>query len=90
MRLTTAAILALASGAHAQVRQELIAPVATEPAITGWTGNHAAAFDPNIAHRQRLVLFLHGQGGTGSGARELLKLAAEEGFHAVGLTYPND
>jgi len=82
--------LVLAAGAHAQVRLETIPPLATDPTLSGWTGNHAGAFSASAEPRGTLLLFLHGQGGTGTGASELLRTAAEEGFHAVGLTYAND
>ena len=83
-------LAAIASPALAQVRTELIAPATTEPAVTGWLGSHAVVYSTAAAHRGELLLFLHGQGGTGTGAQELLRTAAEEGYHAVGLTYPND
>ncbi len=84
------ALAVLASPAFSQVRTDLVAPLATEPGVTGWLGNHAAVLDTGAAHRQELMVYLHGQGGTGTGAQELLRTAAEEGYHAVGLTYPND
>jgi hypothetical protein len=83
-------VAALAGAARAQVRTENILPQSTDPAIDGWLGAHSVAFSPSIAHRNLLFLYLHGQGGSGTGASGLLKTAAEEGFHAVGLTYPND
>ncbi|HZW07217.1 MAG TPA: alpha/beta hydrolase, partial [Phycisphaerales bacterium] len=76
--------------AAAQVRIETVAPASTDPAINGWLGNHATAYSPSASHSGRLFLFMHGQGGTGAGAMELLRTAAEEGFHAIGVTYPND
>lgn len=90
--LVMVAALGAAAAARGQgVRLELIAPAATEPAISGWTASHAAALETGGGDlRGRLLVYLHGQGGTGNGARDLLRTAAEEGFHAVGLTYPND
>ncbi len=84
------ALAVLASPAFSQVRTDFVAPLATEPGVTGWLGNHAAVLDTGAAHRQELMVYLHGQGGTGTGAQELLRTAAEEGYHSVGLTYPND
>lgn len=72
------------------VRTETVLPASTDPAISGWFGAHFAAFAPTAATRDRLFVYLHGQGGTAGGATELVKSAAEVGFHAVGLTYPND
>lgn len=83
--------LCLAAPASArQVRTDLVPPLNTDPAITGWFSSHLAAYATSVPHKDRLFLFLHGQGGTGSGASFLLKTAAEEGFHALGVTYPND
>ncbi len=43
-----------------------------------------------MAHRDRLFVYLHGLGGVASGATELIKTAAELGFHALGITYVNE
>jgi hypothetical protein len=72
------------------VRLEQVLPHATDPAMTQWTAAHIAALDTSRAARPALFLYLHGQGGTGGGAQELLRVAAGEGLFAVGLTYPND
>jgi acetyl esterase/lipase len=72
------------------VRLESILPASTDPSINGWLGAHAAAFSNETDQRGQLMVYLHGQGGTGTGASELLRTAARAGYHAVGLTYPND
>src|SRR5262245_2291640 len=72
------------------IRTESIPPQTTDPAITAWTGSHYAAFNTTGTPRGRLFVYLHGLGGSGNGATELVKTAAEEGFHAVGVTYAND
>ncbi|MCX5692056.1 MAG: alpha/beta hydrolase, partial [Planctomycetota bacterium] len=72
------------------VRTENVLPASTDPAISGWFGAHVAAFAPTAATRDRLFVYLHGQGGTAGSATELVNSAAEVGFHAVGLTYAND
>lgn len=93
-RFCVAALTLASSPAVAQtVRIELISPLATDPQITGWTANHAVAYSTDLPPAQRqgkLCLFLHGLGGTGAGAQELLRTAARAGYHAVGLTYAND
>lgn len=84
-------VTALVQASHGQTpRTESVLPASTDPAINGWLSAHLVAFSPSIAHRNQLFVYMHGQGGTGTGAMELVKTAAEEGFHAVGLTYPND
>lgn len=82
--------IATCTAAHAQVRLENVTPITTDPAISGWFGAHGTAFDPVADQRGELLVYLHGQGGTGTGASELLKTAARAGYHVVGLTYPND
>lgn len=82
----------VATPANAQaLREQSIAPQSTDPQISSWTANHAVVIhtDP-AARRGELCLFLHGLGGTGQGARDLLRTAGELGYHALGLTYPND
>jgi acetyl esterase/lipase len=75
-----------------QVRTETVTPVSTDPAITGWTAAHGVAYSTAVVHPNpgKLFIYMHGQGGAGSGAMELLKTAAEEGYFAIGVTYPND
>jgi acetyl esterase/lipase len=81
----------LCSGlATAQVRLETVLPIATDPALSGWLGAHGTAFDSIADQRGELLIYMHGQGGTGTGANELLRTAAQAGYHAVGVTYPND
>jgi hypothetical protein len=72
------------------VRTETVAPNVANPAVSGWLAPHLVAFAPCATQRNQLFLFLHGLGGTGTGASGLVTSAAELGFHAVGLTYPND
>jgi acetyl esterase/lipase len=89
--LAIASIAAPARWGHAQtVRTETVAPVVANPAVSGWLASHLVAYAPDVTQRNQLFLFLHGMGGNGGGASELVKTAAGLGFHAVGLTYPND
>lgn len=80
-----------ASVAEGQVlRTENVSPVVTDPSITGWLGSHYCAIATDRPLRNMLFVYVHGQGGSGGGATELVKTAAEEGFHAIGVTYPCD
>ncbi len=86
-----AVVTSLAGAALGQtLRTEQVTPQSTDPAITGWLSPHFAALATDRPHRGLLFLYMHGQGGNGSGATELVKTAAEEGFHAVGVTYACD
>lgn len=89
--LWSAITLGAACASHAQsLRTEVVLPRDTDPDITGWLGAHFVAVDNSVPARNRLFVYLHGQGGTGGGATELVRSAAQLGLHAVGLTYPND
>src|SRR5262245_60809686 len=83
-------LMGASSALGQSVRLESIAPHATDAAITSWNSPHVAAIDTARPHAPVLFLYLHGQGGSGGGAQELLKVAAGEGLFVVGLTYPND
>ena len=72
------------------LRTESILPAATDQAIDQALGPHYVAYGLDVAHRGRLFVYLHGLGGVASGATELIKTAAELGFHAVGITYVNE
>lgn len=78
--------------AHAQtpvVRMEMILPRATDPAIDSALSSHRAALATSGATvRNQLFLFLHGGGGTAGGAGLITTTAAEQGFHALAVTYP--
>jgi acetyl esterase/lipase len=80
-----------AAASQAQpVRVETIIPTVTDPAISAWNTPHVAAFEPLADQRGQLFIFLHGQGGAPANATELIKAAARLGYHAIGLSYPND
>ncbi len=53
----------------------------------GWM--HCAYYNPAAAHKHRLVVFLPGTGGKGTGARDFCAFAANAGFHVVSLAYPS-
>jgi len=58
----------------------------------GWaTANrdHLVAFDPAARHANRLFVFLAGSGGLPEHYQRIATRAAELGFHAVSLAYPN-
>jgi pimeloyl-ACP methyl ester carboxylesterase len=89
VHVLVAALLAPAALGQS-IRVEQITPHATDAAITQWNPAHVAMLDTSRAARPVLFLYLHGQGGSGGGAQELLRVAAGEGLFTVGLTYPND
>lgn len=89
-RLATLILLCAVGAANCEagaVRQESILPTATDPAITLALSPHRAAYGVDVVHRGELFVYLHGAGGTASGASDLIQTAAELGFHAIGITY---
>jgi pimeloyl-ACP methyl ester carboxylesterase len=92
MRLFLPLVLLAAAAALAQapaVRMETVLPRATDPVIDSALSAHRAALATSgVAMRGQLFLFLHGLGGAASGGGEITTTAAEQGFHAVALTYP--
>lgn len=85
------AMVLATSAAYSQTLRELtVLPAATDPAITQWAASHVVIVNTDVPTRPELVVYMHGLGGTGGGARELLRTAAREGFAAIGLTYACD
>ena len=79
----------LAAAQAPVVRMETVLPKATDPAIDSALSAHRAALATSGATlRNQLFLFLHGLGGAASGAGEITTAAAEQGFHAIAITYP--
>ena len=71
-----------------EVTRILVRPSSTDPAIDSFDKDHAAYLGPRSACRGRLLLFLPGTGGSGTGAQAFCTFAAEQGYHAIGLSYP--
>lgn len=68
-----------------------VPPSQTSSAITT---NLAAHFvinpDPQVGAKGRLFVMLSGTGGTPGGSRDIVRTGAGRGYHALGLSYPND
>jgi pimeloyl-ACP methyl ester carboxylesterase len=69
--------------------RELI-PGETNPAITQWNDSHIVCTPGQSKQRGELFVFLPGTNALPSYYTQLLKTAAEEGFHVIALRYPND
>ncbi|MBS1795754.1 MAG: hypothetical protein JSS81_18005 [Acidobacteria bacterium] len=74
----------------AQRQSLLVAPAATDPNITINLNNHYVSINRTAAPKNRLFVFLPGTGGVAVNYLEVNQTAADLGFHAVNLTYPND
>ena len=66
-----------------------VSPKATDPSIKDWLEPHYAVVDPTIPPLGKLFLFLSGSHGIPDRQRLIVQQAAELGYHAIGLRYPN-
>ena len=67
-----------------------VQPQTTDPQIDRNLQSHFVAINPGAAAQNKLFLFFPGTGGTPFFQQEINNTAADLGFHAVGLNYPND
>lgn len=68
-----------------------ISPALTNPALTQFLAPHFAVNpSPSVAPAQRLFVMLPGTGATPRVYREIVRVGAQRGHHALGLTYPNN
>ncbi len=90
-------LLALWSAGSGQcaVREQFVAPDSTDPEIREFLSPHFVAWrrqdaaDPQGAARGELFVFFAGTGGRPLDYREIVRTAAELGYHAIGLSYKN-
>jgi hypothetical protein len=64
-------------------------PSTAEPAISGFNSAHYAYRNTASTARDRLLVFLPGTGALPFNYRQILRCAADRGFHALGLMYVN-
>lgn len=67
-----------------------LAPKECDPRIAGWTAPHYLCRNERVADSGLLCLILPGTGGLPRDYRKLADQAADLGFHALALRYPND
>lgn len=67
-----------------------VVPSLTDPAIATYLDPHVAITpDPAVPEKQRLFVFLPGTGGQPANQQLILQEASRQGYHAIGLMYPN-
>ncbi len=74
----------------AQRQSVLIAPQTTDPNISTNLNNHYVSINRSLTPKNQLFVFFPGTGGVAFNYLEINNTAADLGFHAVNLTYPND
>lgn len=80
----------LSQFAVAQRQSVLIAPQTTDANITNNLNNHYVSINRAVAPKNQLFVFFPGTGGVAFNYLEVNNTAADLGFHAVNLTYPNN
>ncbi len=71
-----------------------VTPSATDASINTYTNasqseNHICYINTNVVPRNQLLIFLSGSGGKPNGNDYFDQLAANLGYHVIGLMYPN-
>lgn len=84
------AVFALFQFAHAQRQSLFVAPQTTDPNISTNLNNHYVSINRAVQPKNRLFLFFPGTTAVAFNYQEINNTAADQGFHAVNLTYPND
>ncbi len=84
-----AAMLLAAPAARAAIVERFVAPLETDPAISQGLADHYVALDPAVPPVGDLFVFLAGTGGIPKYYQLIVQEGAEEGFHAIGLSYPS-
>lgn len=82
-------LLSLLAPPAAAVQPREVLPRDADPAVSGWLEPHLVYFDPQGPVRDQLLVFLPGSRGVPQRAQTFLGLAADLGFHVIGLRYPN-
>ena len=68
---------------------QVVLPSQTDPNITQYNNYHFVYLNTQVTARGQLFVLLPGTTGKPAGYTNLLKTAANLGFHAIGLMYPN-
>ncbi len=69
--------------------QHAVAPADTDPAIDQWLEDHYAVVDPAAPSDGLLYVHLPGSLGVPAHSKDIVRIAARHGMHALGLRYPN-
>jgi hypothetical protein len=97
-RMFTLLALLFTSAAGAEVTTFTVLPSATDPEIKTFDLPHYVYVNREIVvdhdralpvDQHKLLLWLPGTGGTGAGAGDFCKLAANQGYHVISLMYPD-
>jgi hypothetical protein len=71
------------------LQEYVVAPAQTDPAITTALDDHYAYVNTTVTAKNLLVVFFPGTGADPRDYRTFVQEAANLGYHAIGLMYPN-
>lgn len=74
---------------YAQRQTVFVNPQTTDPQIDTFLAQHYAARNTGVTGRNQLLVFFPGTGATPFNYRSFINLAADMGYHALGLSYVN-
>ena len=66
-----------------------VQPRMTDHEIDNWRDEHYVAVDPTLPLKNKLLVFFCGSYGIPIRQRMIIHLAAQMGYHAINLSYPN-
>jgi hypothetical protein len=69
--------------------EHMVQPNIADPLSGAPNNSHFVYTNPSVTQKNKLFLFFPGTGAVPFNYREILKHAANLGYHAIGLTYPN-
>ncbi|WP_126247125.1 BPSS1187 family protein [Chitinophaga rhizosphaerae] len=72
------------------LREHIVLPSAANSNINAYNDPNYAYVVPDNIRRNQLLVFLPGTGAEPKNYRKFIRLAAEKGYHAIGLMYPNE
>ena len=96
--IAVAALLVIVPGACTQsqaparpgaVEERRIAPRDVNVAVEQWFDDHHVWLAPSVERTPRIMLLLPGTNGRPANARLIGAVAAQQGYRAIGLMYPN-
>ncbi len=73
-----------------QLYEYNILPSSTNSAISNFNSAHEVCLDTRTTLKNKLFVFLPGTTGFPATYKLIVKQAASQGYHAIGLMYPND
>lgn len=76
-------------GSESKLTEYEILPRETDIDINNWLEPHHAALNKSVPAKDKLFLFFSGSFGKTANNRLIVRLAANNGYHAINLRYPN-